>query len=406
MGGNPLRILVVHNRYRTAQPSGEDRVVDREMALLAAAGHRVSSFERRSDDIAAMPPHVKATVALRVPWNGAARAELRHRLHADPPDVVHVHNTFPLLSPSVVAACSDTGVPAVATLHNYRLVCPSGTRYRDGRVCTDCTARRPLPAVRHGCYRNSRLATLPLAVGVAAGRRWWASGIARFFCISEAQRGALVLAGFPPERLTVKHNFVPDPPQRRERPGTHLLYLGRLTEEKGLRLLMAAWDGLGTQRPGVPLVLAGTGPLHDEVARWAHGRDDAVCLGIRSEAECSRLLAGATAVVAPSLWQEPFGLVVAEAMAAGVPAVAAGHGAFTELVEHDVTGLLHAPGDAESLASHIRRIAGDIGWNTQLGACARRRYEALFSPETALAALVSGYEAVITGARRSKGWLS
>ena len=158
----PLRVLVVHNRYRSGQPSGEDRVVDQEIALLRSAGHDVTLFERHSDDIAAMSLLERAMVPVRVPWNRSVRSELGRQLREQRPDVVHVHNTFPLLSPSVVQACADVGVPTVATLHNYLQVCPRGTLYRDGHVCTDCTRRLPLPAVRHGCYRDSRPATVPL----------------------------------------------------------------------------------------------------------------------------------------------------------------------------------------------------------------------------------------------------
>jgi len=195
MSARRLRVLVVHNRYRSEQPSGENHVVDQEISLPADAGHQVSVFERRSDDIASMSLLDRVAVPLRVPWNPVVRAELAARLHAERPDVVHVHNTFPLLSPSVIAACTDAGVPAVATLHNYTMVCPTGTLYRDGHVCTDCTGRLPLSAVRHGCYRGSRLATIPMALSMSANRRRWWSDVARFFCISEAQRQILVQAG-------------------------------------------------------------------------------------------------------------------------------------------------------------------------------------------------------------------
>ncbi|MBC7272041.1 MAG: glycosyltransferase, partial [Streptomyces sp.] len=234
-----MHVLVVHNRYASAQPSGENKVVDQEVALLREGGHRVEVFERRSDDIAARSLPGKATVPLLVPWNPAVRRELTARLRADRPDVVHVHNVFPLLSPAVLAACADAGVPAVATLHNYTQVCPPGTLQRDGRPCAECVGSTPLPAVRHGCYRGSRLATVPLAVSLSVNRRRWWSGVRRFLCISAAQRDVLVRSGMPSERLAVKHNFVPDPQARRTGAGEHLLYLGRLAEPKGVRLLMA-----------------------------------------------------------------------------------------------------------------------------------------------------------------------
>lgn len=393
-----MHVLVVHNRYASAQPSGENKVVDQEVELLRAAGHRVELFERRSDDIAELSLRSKAALPLLVPWNPAVRSELAARLRTSRPDVVHVHNVFPLLSPAVIAACADADVPAVATLHNYTQVCPPGTLQRDGRPCTECVGTAPLPAVRHGCYRGSRLATVPLAVSLSVNRRRWWSGVERFFCISAAQREVLVAAGMPAERLAVKHNFVPDPDARRSDDGEHLLYLGRLAEVKGVRLLMAAWDEIAADGGvGVPLVIAGTGPLEPEVTAWAAGRDDVRYVGLYDTAECQKAIARSVAVVAPSTWLEAFGLVVVEAMAAGVPAVAAGHGAFVELVDDGATGLLHRPGEAASLASCIRRVAADPVRNREMGRAARSRYEQGFSPAVGLDRLVEGYRTAIAG---------
>jgi glycosyltransferase involved in cell wall biosynthesis len=398
MNARQLRVLVIHNRYRSEQPSGENNVVDQEVSLLAEAGHQVNTFERRSDDIAAMSPLGKATVPLRVPWNPAVRGELAARLRADRPDVVHIHNTFPLLSPSVVAACGDAGVPTVATLHNYTMVCAPGTLYRDGQLCADCVGTNPLPAVHHGCYRGSRLATVPLAVSQVVNRRRWWTGITRFFCISDAQRSILVTAGMPAARLVVKHNFVPDPGVRRSGPGDHILYLGRMAQEKGVRLLMAAWDEITAGGGiGLPLVLAGTGPLQSEVEQWARNRSDVRYTGLLDKAECRQITARAAAAVVPSAWLEAFGLVAVEAMAAGVPAVAAAHGAFVELIEDGVTGLLHRPGDHKSLAECLRGIVASPERNREMGEAARCRYERDFTPAVGLERLVAGYEAAIAG---------
>ncbi|MER7533870.1 glycosyltransferase [Streptomyces sp. NPDC097704] len=400
-----MHVLVVHNRYSSAQPSGENRVVDEEVGLLRAAGHRVELFERRSDDIAGRSLLGKAAVPLLVPWNPAVRTELAARLRADRPDVVHVHNVFPLLSPAVITACADAGVPVVATLHNYTQVCPPGTLHRDGRPCTECVgSAASLPAVRHGCYRNSRLATVPLAVSLAVNRRRWWSGVERFLCISSAQRDLLVSSGMPAERLAVKHNFVPDPGTVRTGTGEHVLFLGRLAEPKGVRLLMAAWDALAADGGvGVPLVIAGAGPMEPEVTAWAAGRDDVRYAGLYDPAQCREAVARSVAVVAPSMARETFGLVVAEAMAAGVPAVAAGHGGFVELVDEGVTGLLHRPGEAASLAACLRRVTDGPDRNREMGRAARRRYEQLFSPSVGLERLVEEYRTAIAGRTESMG---
>ncbi len=393
-----LRVLVVHNRYRSEQPSGEDRVVDQELALLRSAGHRAELFERRSDDIASMSLPRKIAVPLRVPRNPAARADLAAVLRTSRPDVVHVHNTFPLLSPAVLDACVAAGVPVVATLHNYTQICPTGTLYRDGAECRSCVGKLPLPAVRHGCYRGSRIASVPVALNLAVNRRRWADSVDRFFCISAAQRDILVASGMPADRLVVKHNFVPDPGTRRRGPGEHVLFVGRLTREKGVHLLMAAWDQIAARGGlGVPLVLAGAGPLADDVTRWARDRDDVRYVGLQDAAGCRDLMTRAATAVVPSTWLEAFGLVAVEAMACGVPTVVAGHGALAELVRDGVTGVTHRPGDAGSLADAMREVVTDPARNQALGSAAREDYEQRFSPRAGLANLEAGYRAVLAG---------
>lgn len=393
-----LRVLVLHNRYRSEQPSGENNVVDAEVALLREAGHRVDLFERRSDDIAEMSLAHKALVPLRVPRNPSARTALAERLRRERPDVVHVHNTFPLLSPSVLDACRDAAVPVVATLHNYTQICPTGTLYRDGKTCTACAGKLPLPAVRHGCYRGSPAATVPVALNLLANRRRWWSSVSRFLCISDAQRRTLVANGMPAELLTVKYNFVEDTGARRSGPGNHLLYLGRLAEEKGVRLLMTAWDRIAdTGGLGVQLVIAGAGPLADEVAAWARGRADVRFAGLQDKAGSRALIAEAIAVVVPSQWLETFGLVVVEAMAAGVPSVVAGHSSLAELVDDGVTGVAHTPGDAASLASALGQI---VRAPITLGRAARARYEREFTRTVGLANLLAQYRLVIEEDRR------
>ncbi len=245
---------------------------------------------------------------------------------------------------------------------------------------------------------------MPLAVSLSVNRRRWWSGVERFFCISAAQRDVLVRSGMPSERLVVKHNFVPDPDDRRSGTGEHLLYLGRLAEAKGVRLLMAAWDEIAADGGvGVPLVVAGAGPLEREVTAWAAGRDDVRYVGLLDSARSRKAVARSVAVVAPSTWLEAFGLVVVEAMAAGVPAVAAGHGAFVELVEDGVTGLLHRPGESASLATCIRRITAGPALGREMGRAARRRYEQGFSPAVGLERLVEEYRTAIADRTESMG---
>ncbi|MFL6126866.1 glycosyltransferase [Actinophytocola sp.] len=392
-----MRVLVAHNWYRTEQPSGENNVVAQEVALLREAGHQVDLFERRSDDIAGFSVPRKALVPLGVPFNPRARTAFTERLRLERPDVVHVHNTFPMLSPSILDACRDARVPVVATLHNYTQICPTGTLYRDGGVCTSCVGRLPLPAVRHGCYRGSAVASVPVAVSLRVNRRRWWKTVSRFLCISDAQRQTLVANGMPAEKLTVKYNFVEDTAHRRTGTGEHLLYLGRLAEEKGVRLLMAAWDRLAASGGiGVPLVIAGAGPLEDEVVRWVATRHNVRFVGRLDNAASRAAVARSVAVVVPSEWLETFGLVVVEAMSAGVPSVVAGHSSLAELVSDGVTGLTHRPGDEASLADALARV---VRAPSSLGRAARERYEREFTRAVGLTNLVKHYRQVIGEAR-------
>jgi glycosyltransferase involved in cell wall biosynthesis len=354
-------------------------------------------FARHSDDIAGMSALGKARMIAEIPRSKRAARSFSAHLAAARPDIVHVHNTFPMVTPSVIPAARAAGVPVVATLHNYRQICPPGQLHRDGRSCDDCVGRLPWPAIKHGCYRDSPAATVPLAVAMVANRATWWQGVDRFFCISAAQRNLLVAGGMPAERMVVKHNFVPEPPVVRRGAGEHYLYLGRLTLAKGVRLLMTAWDELTRdQRSDVPLVIAGSGDLEREVADWAAQRPDVEYVGLRDRRECSELLARARAAVMPSEWAETFGLVAVEAMAAGVPTVAPAHGAFVELITDGQSGLLHEPGDVASLCTTLRAVA-DPDTSVRLGAAAHRRYLADFTEEVALHRQLDAYRDVLAG---------
>jgi glycosyltransferase involved in cell wall biosynthesis len=393
-----MRIVVAHSRYRSAAPSGENRVVDQETAALAAAGHEVELFERRSDDIEDWPKARKAALPATVVWSGEARRGLRDVLRARRPDVVHVHNTFPLLSPSVLYACRDAGVPVVATLHNYKLACASGDFFRDGAVCHDCASGPPAGALRHGCYRGSRAATAPVALATVAHRRAWRTLVAAYACISDSQRGLLSGVGLPPDRVFVRHNLVPaqqvppDTPRRAE-----VLYAGRLDAAKGVPVLMAGWDRYlaAHPSPGLGLVIAGSGPLEDQVSEWAAARPSVRFAGQLAPEACAAAMAAARAVILPSAWEETFGLAAVEAMALGVAPIAAGHGSFPELISDGVDGVLFGPGDPAALAAAIGLADTEGKLFEEYGTQARKSYEQRFDPAMSLRRLTDIYQYAI-----------
>jgi glycosyltransferase involved in cell wall biosynthesis len=392
-----MKIVVVHSRYRSVAPSGENRVVDQEIAALAALGHQVELFERRSDEIEGWSAAHKAVLPAAVVWNGPARRNLRELLRTQQPDVVHVHNTFPLLSASVLYACRDVGVPVVATIHNYKLACASGDFFRDGAVCHDCANAAPAPAVRHGCYRGSRAATAPVALGIMAHRRAWRSMVSAYACISAAQRDLLRGVGLPAERVFVRHNMIPARPVRHVVSRPEVVYAGRLDAAKGVPVLMAGWDHYlsSSAGPRLRLVIAGSGPLEDSVRSWAGSRQSVRVVGQLDPDACAETMAAARAVILPSAWEETFGLAAVEAMALGVAPVAAAHGSFPELISDGVDGTLFRPGDPAALGAVFLDLDSSPGKYEDYGVQARKTYEQRFNPADSLAALLRIYEYAI-----------
>lgn len=392
-----MRILSVHDRYRSAFPSGEDRVVDQETAALAAAGHEVERLQYSSDDISRLSLGQKAFIPIEVVWNDSARRSLISKMRCLKPDVVHVHNTFPRVSASVLYACRAERVPIVASVHNYNLVCASGALFRNGAICHDCVGRNPLPGVAHGCYRNSSLATLPLATNLVVHRRAWRRMVSAYVFLSRAQRDIIAADGLPAERIFVKPNFVARAVEANAPRHDVVVYAGRLSAQKGLPLLMEAWDRYcpeATDR-GLKLVLAGSGPLERQVASWAEDRPSVEWVGMLPRDGCASLLASARAVIVPSAWEEPFGLVVVEAMAAGVPPLAPAHGAFPELIADGVDGVLFPPRNPEALARLFHDVERSPARYTLLGRRAKRTYERRFTPEANVAQLLTIYEFAI-----------
>jgi glycosyltransferase involved in cell wall biosynthesis len=352
-----MRILVVHSRYRSAAPSGENQVVDQETEALRRAGHDVEMFQRDSDTIAGWSLR-RAALPVTSVHSAEVRRTLRGRLHDGRYDVVHVHNTFPMLSPSVLTACADEHVPVIATVHNYKLVCASGDFFHDGSVCHRCARGQALPALRRGCYRGSRSATLPIVADHLINRAAWRELVSAYVFISAAQRDLMRGLGLPPSRVFVKHNFVAPAAKAGPEREHAVVYLGRLDDAKGVPFLMRSWDAFRDRYPGsrLRLTIAGAGPLESQVRRWAGGHSSVQVAGHLARADARRLLCGALAAIVPSQWEETFGLVVAEAMSAGTVPIATARGSLPELIDAGVDGLLVDPDDPAELVQALASV--------------------------------------------------
>ncbi len=387
---------MVHNRYRSSQPSGENEVAVDEAAALRDRGVDMHTLTVDSDDIATWSRARKATLPGRVVWSFEGARLIRDAIADARPDVVHFHNTFPLISPAGLRAARVAGARVVQTLHNYRPLCPAGSLFRDGGVCEECLGRAPFPAVRHACYRNSRAATLPLAVADALHARTgtWNRYVDTYITPSEFTRGRYVAAGWPSDRLTVKHNMVPDTPLRRQGPGSGFVCLARLSPEKGVGLLLDAWAD-AFPGGGEGLTVVGSGELEREL-REASGH----LAGVRFAGQLPRAAAlelalGARAVVVPSVWYEVFGRTAAEASALGVPVVASDLGGLPEVVRDGETGLLFSGGSREQLSGCLKRLAASDDLSERLGNAGRRFYERMFSPGVTTDRLVDIYRRVL-----------
>jgi glycosyltransferase involved in cell wall biosynthesis len=386
-----MRVAVFHNRY--VFRGGEDAVVDLEVELLRKAGHEVHLFSVDSAEIRSFRDRLRVGLAAR--WNAAMAKRVAAFLEQHPVQLGHVHNFFPLLSPAVHTAFKQRGLAVVQTLHNYRFYCANGLFLREARPCEDCVVRGPWNAMRHGCYRGSRLQTLAWARATAYQRRprFWHELVDRFVTPSEFARRKLVAAGLPSELVVVKPNPVADPGE--PRPGGHgAVYVGRLSAEKGVRLLLEAWRRLGDY----PLRIVGTGPEQAALRSLAAELPEVRLLGQLPPEGVREELARAAFVVAPSLCYENFPLTVVEAMAAGKPVIAPRATALAEMLDDGRSGWLFALGDAGELAEACRRLVAEPARARQMGREARSDYEDRFAPERSLERLVRLYDEVLESA--------
>ncbi len=380
-----MRVLVLHSRYLSEHASGENRSVDDEVRLLREAGHTVSVWQPSVTD----NRRSQVGRGLSAVWARSAAKTVRRLIGEHSPQVVHCHNLFPSLSPAVLREARGQGVPVLLSLRNHRLICLDGALLRDEAPCTVCVGRLPWRGVVHGCYRDSVLASGALATSLSVHRGVHSFDmVSRFLPVSEFVRDTHARAGFPSERMRIKPNFA-WPSAVREGAGDYFLYLGRLSQEKGLATLLPA-----LRESGHRLVVAGTGPDEADLRRAAPPSVE--FRGVVDPANVPDLIRAARAVVVPSLCQEAFGRVVVEAYAAGVPVIASRTGGLPEIVEHNESGLLVDGGDRKGWYEAMERLLNDRE-SEQMGIRAFALWQRRYSPERGLAELEAAYEVALAG---------
>ena len=375
-----MRILQCHNFYQF--PGGEDQVFHDESWLLKTNGHNVFHYLRDNRDIETMS---RIELARATIWNTQTVTDLKKLIQEVSPELIHFHNTFPLISTSAYHVAKRFGIPIVQTLHNYRLMCPSGTLFREGKECHSCVNRTlAIPGIIHKCYRSDRKVTAVAATATAIQRSIKRSLdlVDRFIALSETTRQQFEKAGIPASKIVVKPNFVrPQPPTALPK-GNHAVFVGRLTHEKGITTLLDAWQQhAGQALRAIPLRIIGQGPLATEVERVAAAHEHISYLGQLTHSEVMREIGTARLLIFPSIWPEPFGRSMIEAFATGTPVVASTAGSIPEIVQHEVNGLHFKPGSSTDLQQQVTRIFNDQELHARTSEAARHTYEKRYTAE-------------------------
>jgi glycosyltransferase involved in cell wall biosynthesis len=378
-------VLLVHNYYQ--KPGGEDEVVRVETAMLRSRGHDVRDFRLHNDAVDHMS---KAELAKATLWNTTVHRTLQEELAASGSQVAHFHNTFPLISPAAYYAAQRRGVAVVQTLHNYRLLCPNAVFYRDGGVCEECLGRSVAwPAVVHGCYRGSRVATLAVAGMTAMHRAMgtWTHAVDLYIALTEFGRRKFIEGGIPARKIVVKPNFTEDPGEGDHR-GGEIVFAGRLAPEKGIDTLIQAWHRVSARHPDRKLKIVGQGPMATLQATSPPGVE---WLGWQSRDQLLQIMQRAALLVFPSVHYEGFPMTLVEAFATGLPVVASNIGAAAEVIRDGRTGRLYRPGDADHLADVLEELFLNEAQIADMGRQARAEYEEKYTPQRNYDQLLAAY---------------
>ena len=386
-----MKIMMVHNIYQ--QRGGEEVVFESEKRLLEQNGHEVTAYVRSNLELQNASWLDRVALAPRMIWSPQSRREFAALLDCDRPEVVHIHNTFMVISPSIYSACSERQIPIVQTLHNFRLLCPAANFFRQGEVCEVCVDHTLLASIRHGCYRNSRGATAGVAAMLAFHRALdtWRTSVSRFIVLTAFARDKFIASGFAPEKLTVKPNFADFDPGERTGADDYAVFVGRLDGPKGVRVLLDAWKKLPVP---YPLQIVGDGPQRAAMeAQIRNFQLSSITLrGQLSRAQTLEVLKRARFSLVPSIWYEGFPMSVVEAFACCTPLLCSRLGALAENVEHNCTGLHFNPGDAQDLALAVEWAWTHASDLQVMGRAARRKYEMAYTAKQNYAQLMHIYE--------------
>ncbi len=386
-----MRVLIAHNYYQ--QAGGEDAVVAEEYGLLSRNDIKVELYEKRNERINEMS---SLAVVADTLWSRQTIDEIGHVIERFKPDVIHTHNTFPLISPSLYHAAARHHIPVVQTLHNFRLFCVQAMFMRDGKVCEDCLGKLAWRGIVHGCYRDSRIQSA-VVVGMQGLHRslgTYQNKVTRYIALNQFCLDKFVEAGLPSGRMCIKPNFIDlpeedNPADAQFRSGA--LFVGRLSTEKGIATLAAA----SSIYSHAQIDVVGNGPQHELL----QGKHNVRLHGWQTPSDIYQHKRQASYLVMPSIWYENFPRTLVEAFSCGLPVIASRMGAMAELIHDEFTGLLFEPGNAQDLAQKMQWADNHPEEMQRMGREARWEYEKKYTAETNLQQLLAIYEDAIAANR-------
>ena len=390
MSDRKPKILIVHNYYQI--PGGEDTVVANEKKLLESHGHEVVLYTRHNSELKSLSKVQKLLLPVSTIFNYQTYKEVKKLILAEKINIMHVHNTLNIISPSVYYAAFSCRIPVVQTIHNFRLLCPGATFFRDGEICEECLKKGLLCAVKHKCYRGSRIQTLACVLSSWIHRAIGTYRKLNYICLTEFNKEKILnLKQIQESKVFIKPNFVTnnniektlDSGNRKNQ----MIYVGRLEEIKGVDILLEAWRILGKDAP--QLIMCGTGPMmewcREYVEKWSLA--NVTIAGFVENEKVRQMIAESQALILPTQVYEGFPMTILEAMSVGTPVIGAHLGNVGTLVKENVNGICFDSKSAEDLACAVRRL--NVSYDSVL-AC----YEELYSPEANYNTLKGIYESV------------
>ena len=393
-----MKILLVHNFYRSEIASGENEVFKAEKKILKEKGHIIEEYIRHSDEIKSKNLYSKLKVGLSIAWNHSSYKSISKIVDSFKPDIVHVHNTFPLISPSIFYAIRKRAA-IVLTLYNYRLFCSNAKLLRSGKICKKCLDEQSvLPAIRYGCYRESRIATIPLALKIAIHRKLntWKDKVDAFISLTEFQKKLMIECGLPKDKIYIK----PIPSSRsniipwKERDNT-IIFVARLSEEKGSITLVKSWILWGSEAPVLNIV--GSGELEDELKKMAqkHSIKNINFLGKLTYEDMKEKIGKAKLTIFPSEWYETFGKVIVDSFSKGTPVAVSDIGSLPDLVTNNLNGIVFKTRNEKSLFEEVKKAWTQQGYLEKLSKEAKNTYDQFYTPDKNYERAVSIYKKVI-----------